>query len=328
VHADIGLQVALRTDHRDLEAMAALGAVSFELFTAEVPASYRHHDAARLNAAVAAVGATGVLAAVSPGDHGLLTAAQARLTPGRSSAAEFVASRPPAAEANGIARAVLAAAVTGARVHIRQSNTAFGLATFRRLRDLADVSIETTPQCLILTSDDYERLGPLAKASPPLRPPADRDALRAALADGVIDVVATDHAPHTEAEKMAAAHDFANVSGGFPGVQTLLPTLLSLVDERLIALPDLVRVAATRPAERFGLRGRKGRLAVGHDADILVVDPREPSAVRNADQIAKVRATPFDGLRVSFALKRVLLRGVAVGATDGAPMGQVLGGRE
>lgn len=330
VHADVGFQVALRRDHADLDAMAELGAVSFELFTSDVPDAFSHDGAARLTASIAAVHRAGGRAAVSPGDQGLLDAALARLTPGRSSAADFVASRPPVAEANGIARAVLAAAATGAPVHIRQSNTGMGMATFRRLRDLADVSIETTPQCLILRAEDYDRLGPRAKASPPLRPAADRDAVRAALADGVIDVVATDHAPHTDAEKFAAADDFANVPGGFPGLQTLLPTLLSLVGDGLIGLADVARVAAARPAERFGLGGRKGRLDPGHDADILVLDPTRPTTVRTEDQVARVRYTPFDGLTAPFALERVLLRGVQVAGPNGLAgvvTGTILSGR-
>jgi dihydroorotase-like cyclic amidohydrolase len=176
----------------------------------------------------------------------------------------------------------------------------------------------------MFTADDYVRLGPEAKASPPWRTPADREAVRAAVADGTVDMLVTDHAPHRHDEKSAHAGDFAAVPGGFPGVQTLLATLLALVDQGLIGLTDLVRLAATRPASRFGLGLRKGRLRPGFDADILVVDTARPFTVRRQDQLSKNDFTPFERLTVSASLERVFLRGQSV---DGSGMatGRVLG---
>ena len=329
IYADVGLQVAVGERHDELEELAALGAVSFEIFTADVPAPFLHADNAKLRGALAAVARAGGIAAVSPGDQSLLEVELARLTIGRSTASEFVHSRPAFGEALGIARAILAAASLDASVHIRQSNSLPGLEAYRRLRDLADVSIETSPQCLIFTSGDYDRLGPLAKASPPWRGEADRDAWRAALGEGLVDIVASDHAPHLPAEKLALADDFAAIPGGFPGVQTLLVTMLSLVAQGVLGLPDLVRVAATRPAERFGLGRRKGRLQPGFDADILVLDPHRSSTVRDDDQLSRPGFTPFAGLEVPFALERVYLRGREVVGRSGPgrePTGIVLAG--
>jgi dihydroorotase len=101
--------------------------------------------------------------------------------------------------------------------------------------------------------------------------------------------VVSDHAPHLAREKLAQVEDFAAIPGGFPGVQTLLGTLLSLVGERLIGLQDVVRVAARRPAERFGLGSRKGRLQPGFDADILVFDSRRTSTIRRSAQFEQSR---------------------------------------
>ena len=191
----------------------------------------------------------------------------------------FLASRPPLAEAGGIARAVLAAAETGARVHVRQINSALGVATWRRLRDMADVSVETTPQNLFFTAADYETMGAGLKASPPLRQAEDVAALREALSARLIDMVATDHAPHSPAEKAAAYAAFADIPGGMPGLQTLLQTMLKLVDEGVIGLSDIARMCAANPAARFGLKGSKGRIAPGFDADILVLDMRRESVI-------------------------------------------------
>jgi dihydroorotase len=325
VHCDIGLQIALGRGLRDVGRLAALGAVSFELFTADVPDAFLHGDTAAMERAMAAVAATGGTVAVSPGDQPLLEQRLAALA-GADGVDAFVASRPPLGEAAGIARAAVVAASTGARVHVRQTGSALGIDAFRRLKDLADLSIETSPQCLLYDRSAYDRFGRWIKASPPLREPADREALIAALADGTIDVVATDHAPHARAEKLAAG-SFTAVPGGMPGVQTLLPALLHLVERAVIDLRRLVSVAAAAPAARFGLGQRKGRLAPGFDADLLVLDPAGRTVVRDADQLSRPGYTVFDGLAVPFRLERVLLRGTEVYGPSGVsakPQGTVL----
>jgi dihydroorotase len=327
IFADVGLQAAVGRNSADLAELVRLGACSFEIFTADVPRSFLHESPAEIVRAVAAVGAAGGRPAVSPSDHSLFQAAIASLPAGRSTAADFVRSRPDFLEASGIATALVAACATGASVHIRQSNSKLGLAAFGRLRELADVSIETSPQGLFFSAADYDRLGPLAKASPPFRSEADVAYLRAALADGTIDMVVSDHAPHQRKEKLACPEDFAATPGGFAGVQTLLFTLLRLVGDGVFGLADLARVAAARPAERFGFGRRKGRLQPGYDADILVLDPARSQTIETAAQLSKMAYTPFAGLSVPFALERVFLRGREVLGPSGleaTPTGQIL----
>jgi dihydroorotase len=152
-------------------------------------------------------------------------------------------------------------------------------------------AIETSPQCLIFTEADYARFRPRPKASPPLRSAEDVVALRQALRDGTIDIVVTDHAP-------------------MPSVQTWLAAMLHLVDQGVIGLTDLVRLCASKPAERFGLGGRKGSLRRGADADIIVLDPSRPMKISNADQLSKAGYTVFDGLQVSASIESVFLRGI------------------
>lgn len=322
LRADVSLQVAVRRGAADLRALRDAGAVSFEVFTADVPPPYRHDTLDALAASVSAVAAVDGLTGLSPGDQSLLDAA-----PAGADAAAYCASRPPLAEAAGVARAVLVAADRGGRVHVRQTNSALGLDAWRRLRDLADVTIETTVQNLLFTASRYRDLGAAIKASPPFRAEADRAALVAAVRDGTVDVVATDHAGHTPAEKAASRPRFADVPGGLPGLQTLLVCMLHLVDRGDLALTDLVRACAAAPAARFGFGGRKGALAVGCDADVLVLDPRGSSTVTDAAQHSKAAATPFAGLTVPYRLDRVLLRGrevVADGALTGERRGLVL----
>ncbi len=306
LHVDVGLQVALRRDAADLRALRALGPVSVEVFTADVPDAYLHDTQSALRHALEGLRPLDILACVSPGDQSLLEAVA------QGGVDAFTASRPPLAEASGIAKAILAAAEVNTRIHIRQSNSALGVATFRRMRDLADVSIETTPQCLLFTAEDYAVLGADIKASPPMRSAGDRDALLAALREGLIDIVATDHAPHTRAEKQAHYDTFADIPGGMPGVQTLLATMLHFVATGDIDLPALVRMCSTNPAQRFGLGSRKGALAKGRDADILVLDPRRPTRVSHAEQLSRAGYTPFDGMQVPGRLTAVFLRGALV----------------
>jgi dihydroorotase len=319
LHVDVGFQVAMKRDIAELEALRALRPVSFEVFTADVPAPFLHDTQDDLVRALTALKPLDVLACVSPGDQSILNSAR-----GDGSIAAFLASRPPLAEASGIANAVLAAADTGARVHVRQSNSALGMTTWRRMRDLADVSIETTPQCVLFTSDDYAQHGANLKASPPMRDLADLDAMRSALRDGVIDIVATDHAPHAPAEKAAHYDAFADVPGGMPGVQTLLATMLHFVASGDIDLPALVRMCSANPARRFGLEAQKGALLPGRDADILVLDPSQSTLISNADQLSRAGYTPFDGMRVQGRLTAVFLRGVQIDGNT-APAGHVLG---
>ncbi len=325
---DIGLQVAAERPTQDVEALVALGAISFEVFTSDVPARFRHDCARAIDEAVRAITAGGGRIAVSPGNQSLLDAELDRLTPGRSSPEDFIRSRPALAEAAGIAEAILVAAERRAAVHLRQSSSRQAVEVYRALKHRAGVTTETGVQGLVFTGADYARLGPMAKASPPWRDDADRAALRTAVADGTIDIVVTDHAPHLLSEKLALADDFAAVPGGFPGVQTLLAVMLSLVDEGLIGLCDLVRLTASKPAEIFGLGARKGRIAAGYDADILVLDPQKRSVISAAAQLSKSSYTPFDGLAASMSLAGIYLRGEeavrADGAVCGTPRGRVL----
>ncbi|WP_233836859.1 dihydroorotase [Paraburkholderia sp. ZP32-5] len=323
LHVDVGLQIALRRDADELQTLRSLRPVSVEVFTADVPEAYLHDTQFSLVHALKTGRSLDILACVSPGDQSLLESVE------KGGVDAFLASRPPLAEASGIARAILAAAEARTRVHIRQTNSRLGIDIFRRMRSLADVSIETTPQCLLFTADDYAELGADIKASPPMRSAEDRDALLAALREGLIDIVATDHAPHARIEKKAHYDAFADIPGGMPGVQTLLATMLHFVETGDIDLPALVRMCSANPAQRFGIGDRKGTLSRGRDADILVLDPRLPTRISHAEQFSRAGYTPFDGMQVSGRLTAVFLRGQLI-YQDGqlvapAPAGKIIG---
>ncbi|RWD71251.1 dihydroorotase family protein [Mesorhizobium sp.] len=322
IHVDVGLQAVVSRDLSPIPRLLDHAPVSFELFTADVPDGFLFATLDSIAEALKAFASADTLIGISPGDQSILAGSTARDRSG--SIATFLDSRPPLAEANGIARALVAAASAEAKIHVRQINSELGVETWSRLRGMADASVETTPQNLFFTAQDYELQGANLKASPPLRSPHDVDALRAALSAGLIDIVATDHAPHAPVEKAASYPAFADIPGGMPGLQTLLPTMLRLVDDGLIALPDLVRMCSRNPAERFGLGRRKGRIAAGYDADLLILDPHRSSTIANADQVSRAGYTPFDGWTVKARLTNVFLRGREI-MRDGRLVGPAQG---
>ncbi|MDX8495114.1 dihydroorotase family protein [Mesorhizobium sp. VK22B] len=325
IHVDVGLQAVVSRDLSRIAGLLDLSPVSFELFTADVPDAFLFASLDAVAEVLKAFGEAGTLIGISPGDQSILSGSTERDRSG--SIAAFLDSRSPVAEAGGIARALVAAASTGTKIHIRQINSELGVETWRRLRGIADASVETTPQSLFFTADDYQTQGANLKASPPLRSSRDVEALRAALSGGLIDIVATDHAPHSPVEKTAPHAAFADIPGGMPGLQTLLATMLKLVDDGLIALPDLVRMCARNPAERFGLGRRKGRIAAGYDADLLILDSRQSSSISNAEQVSRAAYTPFDGWTVGARLTNVFLRGreiVRAGKLIGPTFGNIV----
>jgi dihydroorotase len=300
-HVDFALQALLTNDTRHVRELSALGAASFEIFMGLLPEALCLRAEEHLQAALAAVNAAAGVAGI--------TALDERLS------ASFAGE----AEAEGISRALRAHAKSGGRMHLRQVSSAAALKPLRAA--LPGVSSEVTPHNLLLTEETLARLGAVAKVVPPLRTPADTSALRSALAEGVVSIVATDHAPHTPAEKDAG---LAKAPGGFPGVQTMLPLLLKLVADGALTYQGLVRVACAGPARLFGLYPRKGALQAGSDADLVIVDPARSMRIRNADQASKAARTPFDGWEVPATPVITMLRGAVVmrgGAIAGSPRG-------
>jgi len=314
-YVDYALQAGLGPDVTHVPALADLGAISFEIFMADLAPPMLTERSGDLLAALRAVRDVGGLAGITPGDDSIvqaMTAAEGKAVADRRA---FMRTRPTVAEAIGLARACVAVRATGVETHIRQISCADSVAVLRALAP-SHLSSEVTPHNLWLAEDELLRQGPVAKVVPPLRPQSDVEAVRAALREDIVQMVATDHAPHTPEEKKAGIDDITKAPGGFPGVQTFLPVMLRLVGDGVLSYQDLVRVSSEAPARRFGLFPRKGNLEVGADADIVVVDPRRPFTVRNADQLSKAGMTPFDGMEAPATPAMVFLRGVKI-AQDG-----------
>lgn len=236
--------------------------------------------------------------------------------------------RPSYVEAVATARAMAFARMAGAPVHVVHLSSAAALDEVRRARTAGvSVSAETCPHYLVLTDERYDDPDPASCAryiiSPPLRTPRDRDALWAGLADGSLDLVATDHVPdRLSVEKAEAARgvSFDRISNGAPGIETLLALLYSEgVARGRITVERMVDLLATTPARRFGL-ATKGAIEVGRDADIVLFDPAAGRTIRAADLHHTSDYTPYEGLEVSGAVRDVFVRGQPV-IRDGAFVG-------
>ena len=225
--------------------------------------------------------------------------------------------RPPYVEAVATARALAFARATDSPIHVVHLSSAAALDEVRRAKAAGvRVTAETCPHYLTLTDERYAEPDPVQCAcyviAPPLRSAADRDALWAGLADGTLDLVATDHVPDRRGVEKAAAADhvpFDRISNGAPGIETLLTLLYSEgVAAGRISLERMVDLLATTPAARFGITGT-GALEVGRDADLVVLDPAARRTIRNADLHHTSDYTPYEGFEVTGAVRDVLVRG-------------------
>ncbi|MDI5943077.1 amidohydrolase family protein, partial [Micromonospora sp. DH15] len=206
--------------------------------------------------------------------------------------ADFVASRPPAAERSAVATVVAAARRTGARVHVLHLSSAGALPELVAARaDGVRLTVETCPHYLALTAEQVPDGATEFKCCPPIRDRGNQDRLWAALADGTVDCVVSDHSPCLPELKRADTGDFAAAWGGIASVQLSLPVVWTQARRRGHGLADVVRWMATGPADLVGLRG-KGRIAVGADADLVALrrgrglprraGPAAPPAPRDA----------------------------------------------
>lgn len=203
------------------------------------------------------------------------------------------------------------AEAAGRRVHVLHITTADEMALLAGFKDLA--SVEVTPQHLTLAAPDcYATLGSHAQMNPPIRGESHRAALWQAVADGVVDVIGSDHAPHTLEEK---AQSYPASPSGMPGVQTLVPIMLNHVAAGRLSLERFVDLTAAGPARLYGIAG-KGRIAVGYDADFTIVDLRATRRIEERWLASKCGWSPFTGMTVTGWPALTVIRGRVVMRED------------
>ena len=294
---DFALQAAVHpSNHHAMASLWDAGVVSFETMLADGPAGEAYVDAALLLKMLAQVARLNARVGVYAGNQAVIDACAARLRDaGRTDFPAFAESRPEISEALGLALLIEARHATGARVITRQVSTArgFEIVAAAKAQAPASILIEVTPHHLHLDATALTRLGAYAQMLPPLRSKWDVAAAREAVASGVVDFVGSDHAPHAAAEKETA--DFWSCPSGSPGLDTLAAAVLDLAAAGRITYAQVALLLAERPAQVFGLDDRKGRIAMGLDGDLVLVDP--DATLRVTPEVIRSRAgrSAFEG---------------------------------
>ena len=240
--------------------------------------------------------------------------AQRLIRAGRKDPIAHAESRPNICEVEAISRLFLLGKHSGARVHIVHMSTKEGVPILAQAKDKGQtVSAETCPQYLLLTKETMRKLGPYAKINPPLREEDDIKALWDGLSSGVVDIIASDHAPYTKEEKDLGRDDIWKAGPGNPGVETMVPLLLTKVNEGRLSIARFAEAMSTRVARLFGIYPKKGSLQVGSDADFTIVDMRKESVIEAGKLYTKSRAlTLYDGWKVKGLPIMSVVRGAVV----------------
>ncbi len=219
-------------------------------------------------------------------------------------------------------RVLKLARAAGRLLHILHASTADEMKLLADARDIATVET-AVPHLTLVAPDCYDRLGTYAQMNPPIRDSRHRDALWQAIAEGLIDVVGSDHAPHTRAEKDGL---YPQSPSGLPGVQTLVTIMLDHVNAGRLTLERFVDLTSAGPARVFGIAG-KGRIARGYDADFTIVDLKAKRRIENRWIASRCGWTPYDGMETVGWPVATILRGSIVVRDDaliGTPQGRPL----
>ena len=227
---------------------------------------------------------------------------------GRVSRALGMPGRPAIAEELMVMRDAMLAEETRTAVHICHVSTAGSVNIIRQFkRKGVRITCETCPQYFILTHEEILRQGTMAKVNPPLRATKDRDAILAAVKDGTIDCLVTDHAPHSAEEK---ALPLVAAPAGMVGLETALALNLTyLYHAGVLPLEEVIAKMTLRPAEVLGLGGSVGMLALGAPADVTIFDVNEEWTIDPSDFRSKGRNTPFAGMRVKGRVRYTIADG-------------------
>jgi allantoinase len=242
--------------------------------------------------------------------------------------ADFLASRPRAAENKAIEGLIALARRLGCRVHVLHLSSADALPLIAAAkREGVRITAETCPHYLTLTAEEVPDGATEFKCCPPIRESGNRDALWQGLADGVIDCVVSDHSPSTADLKHFDTGDFGQAWGGISSLQLGLPAIWTEARRRGHGPADVVRWMAQAPARLAGLSGTKGAIAPGHDADLAVLAPDETFTVDPAALHHRNRVTAYAGRTLSGVVRSTWLRGELIadhGTPVGAPSGRLI----
>lgn len=320
---DYGIYGLLVQENLDqLVPMIEGGVIGFKCYMGETVGQIPAPDDGVLLEALELLGRHGYRVAVHAENNAIMQHLIRRLkAQGRTDPLAHVDSRPDICAIEAVSRAIHLAEWARAKLHICHEGCKDVLPLIRAAKARGvDLTCETTPHYLLLTAEEMERLGTLMKMNPPVRYRGHQDALWEGLKTGIIDMLATDHSPHTLDEKRKEI--VWEAISGFPGVETQLPLMLTEANAGRFSLNDYARWASENPARAWGLYPKKGAVRVGSDADLVLVDLGREAVIRAEALHSKSKLTPFDGFKVKGIPVMTIVRGRVVmkdGEVVGAP---------
>ena len=296
IHVNVGFHASLAESATDLRKMVNAGTIAFKLYMNEPGPDAWHNDPQRLLHSFEECASLNTPVAVHAETGPAVAKIQMKCREaGRNSVQDFLRAHAPRFELDAVQTITDLARRAHSKVHVCH------LSTHRSLREISaarkkgvEITCEVTPHHLLLDTTDLNRKGGSALMVPPLRRESDTRALWRAMLRAEIDIVASDHAPHSLDEKLGK--DVWAVRPGLPGLETTLPLLLTKVHRGELTLARLVQLLAEKPARIFGLQG-KGRLQAGMDGDLVLVDTKARSKVDSSRFYSKAHFSPFDGFK-------------------------------
>ncbi|MCZ2825032.1 MULTISPECIES: dihydroorotase [unclassified Modestobacter] len=322
---DFGLYGVVTQDNgAELTAMADEGAMGFKLFMGQTTGDNPCPDDGVIFAAFRTAATLGLTIGAHAENNAVLQLLKRELrAAGRTDPRAHLESRPAFIEAEAVSRAATLAAAAGNHLHIHHLSTREGLQRVVQARALGTrISCEALIGHLLLDDAAYESQGNLVQLNPPIRPAEHVQALWEGIAARTIDCIATDHAPHTGEEQ--ACTDVWSAVGGFIGVETLLPLLLTQVAAGRLELEQLVQLTSAGPAAIYGASPQKGSLDLGADADFVLVDTQRTAVISGQQLHSAHPVTPYEGWQATGMPVATYLRGQCV-ARDGVPVGDPRG---
>ena len=321
-HVDYGLYGVLDETSLDhIEALDAAGVIGFKCFMSESTGELPTPDDGVILEGLEKIARIGSRCNFHAENGAIIARRRDRLQAiGRNDAHAHLASRPEICAIEAVSRAILFCEWTGARMQIAHKSSGDALFLIRDAKARGvDLTVETCPHYLLLNTHDIERLGGQLRINPPIRGPGHADALWQALKDGTIDMITTDHAPHAAEEKLH--NNIWDCARGIPGVETQMPLMLTEVNLGRMTINDYVKWSAWSPAIAWDLYPRKGVIAVGADADLVVLDMDHETIVDQTASHSRHKYTPWHGRRVQGRALHTVVRGQVV-VRDGTLVGK------
>jgi len=302
--------VVLPTNMDKIQELKEEGVIGFKIFMGETVGNLPSPDDWELVESFREIAKTGLRVGVHAENRSITTHLVSQFKDaGKNDPIFHLLSRPSISEAEAIQRAVLFADYSKAKLHIFHTSSSEGVDVIRRAkREGSEVTAETCPHYLLLDGEDgLRKMGPLMKMNPPVRTLDNAEALWRGLKDRTIDMITTDHSPHSHQEKFNA--NIWEAIAGWPGVETFLPLMLTEVDKGRLPLNEIARYMSEQPARVWGFYPQKGRIGIGSDGDLTVVDLKKEWIIRSENLHSKSKFTPFDGWKVKGSIEYTIVRG-------------------